>query len=240
MGQRGEGLRHQGGVTATNARHPGRSARRSSALLFALPSPGLSRPESFRIRCSRVHRPSSSTSSDVDVLDDVAGLRIDRDRAARAFPFHPFHGADKPIAIGRAAGLPQRLIEDMHSVVAADREEVCPHAIVCFPNAIHEGPILLGRMRRRVEVGGHRAEHDVAHIVQGIVVGEVAGSEQPDPRLVEPALDRTASSARPPDRQGRIRRDHPASRRAPAAGTARNPGSAAGFAALRRLARPPG
>src|ERR1700694_3540926 len=29
---------------------------------------------------------------DVDVLYDVAGFRIDRDRAARAFPLHPLHG----------------------------------------------------------------------------------------------------------------------------------------------------
>src|SRR5262249_14542918 len=29
--------------------------------------------------------------ADVDVLDDVARLRIDRDRSARAFPFHALH-----------------------------------------------------------------------------------------------------------------------------------------------------
>src|SRR3954462_2491133 len=29
--------------------------------------------------------------ADVDVLDDVAGVRIDRDRAARALPFHALH-----------------------------------------------------------------------------------------------------------------------------------------------------
>ena len=127
--------------------------------------------------------------ADIDVLDDVAGVRVDRDRAPRAFPRHPFHGADERVAIDRARGLPQRLIDDVHSVVAADREKVCPHAIVCFADAVHEGPVLLGRMRRRVKVSGHRAEHDVAHVVQGVVVGEVAGTEQPDPRLVEPALD---------------------------------------------------
>src|SRR5450631_2203593 len=31
----------------------------------------------------------------VDVLDDVASLGIDRDRPARTFPFHPFHGRDQ-------------------------------------------------------------------------------------------------------------------------------------------------
>src|SRR5580658_6271799 len=43
--------------------------------------------------------------ADIDVLHDVAGFRIDRDRAARAFPTHAFHGADERICIGLAAGL---------------------------------------------------------------------------------------------------------------------------------------
>src|SRR4030081_1661852 len=43
--------------------------------------------------------------ADIDVLDDVAGVRIDRDRTARAFPFHPFHGGDQPVAVGLSAGL---------------------------------------------------------------------------------------------------------------------------------------
>src|SRR5580704_1085792 len=33
--------------------------------------------------------------ADVDVLDDVAGVRIDRDRAARAFPGQAFGGGDE-------------------------------------------------------------------------------------------------------------------------------------------------
>src|SRR5229473_5638576 len=43
--------------------------------------------------------------ADVDVLHDVAGFRIDRDRAARALPLQPLHGLDQRIAIGLAAGL---------------------------------------------------------------------------------------------------------------------------------------
>src|SRR4030081_2472435 len=55
--------------------------------------------------------------ADVDVLDDVAGLRIDRDRAARAapwsdrdraaraFPFHALHRIDQGFAVGLALGL---------------------------------------------------------------------------------------------------------------------------------------
>src|SRR5882757_3272192 len=43
--------------------------------------------------------------ADIDVLHDVAGIRVDRDRAARAFPLHPLHGLDQAIAVGLAAGL---------------------------------------------------------------------------------------------------------------------------------------
>src|SRR5262245_2304251 len=55
----------------------------------------------------------------VDVLDDVAGLRIDRDRPARALPLHPLHGTDQRISVGRAIGLLQRFIDQVHAVVAA-------------------------------------------------------------------------------------------------------------------------
>src|SRR3979409_2729976 len=57
--------------------------------------------------------------ADIDVLDDVAGVRIDRDRTARAFPFHPLHGGDQPIAVSLAAGLLQRLVGEQHAVIAA-------------------------------------------------------------------------------------------------------------------------
>src|SRR6202000_872569 len=43
--------------------------------------------------------------SDVDILHDVARLRIDRDRATRAFPRHSLHGRDQAVAVGLAAGL---------------------------------------------------------------------------------------------------------------------------------------
>src|ERR1039458_6193108 len=61
--------------------------------------------------------------ADVDVLNDVAGLRIDRDRAARAFPLHPLHGFDKRIAVGLAAGLFQRLVDQVDAVIAAHGHE---------------------------------------------------------------------------------------------------------------------
>src|SRR6266852_28995 len=68
--------------------------------------------------------------ADVDVLHDVAGFRIDRDRAARAFPLHPLHGFDQRIAVGLAAGLLQRLVDQVNAVIAADRHE---------PRAVTEG-----------------------------------------------------------------------------------------------------
>src|SRR5262245_25885649 len=62
--------------------------------------------------------------ADVDVLNYVAGCRIDRDRAARALPLHPLGGCDEGIAVGLAAGLLERLINEVHAVIAADREAV--------------------------------------------------------------------------------------------------------------------
>src|SRR5580698_11431930 len=61
--------------------------------------------------------------ADVDVLHDVAGFRIDRDRAARAFPLHALHGLDQRIAVGLAAGLLQRRIDQLNAVIAAHRHE---------------------------------------------------------------------------------------------------------------------
>src|SRR6478672_11009770 len=52
--------------------------------------------------------------ADIDVLDDVAGLRIDRDRAARARPAHAFHGIDEGFAAD-AVGLLQAFVEEVHA-----------------------------------------------------------------------------------------------------------------------------
>src|SRR5580698_1904667 len=62
--------------------------------------------------------------ADVDVLDDVAGLWIDRDRAARAFPAHALHRGENGIRIGLAASFLQRLVDQVHTVIAPDRDEV--------------------------------------------------------------------------------------------------------------------
>src|SRR5436305_11825848 len=61
--------------------------------------------------------------ADVDVLHDVTGFRIDRDRAARAFPLHALHRSYQCIAVGLAAGLLQGLVDQADAVIAADRHE---------------------------------------------------------------------------------------------------------------------
>ena len=58
------------------------------------------------------------------VLHDVAGLGIDLDGAARALEADALGRRDQAVAIGLAAGLLQRLVDDVHAVVAADRAEV--------------------------------------------------------------------------------------------------------------------
>src|SRR5262245_46937174 len=67
--------------------------------------------------------------ADIDVLDDLAGFRIDRDRAARAFPLGAFHRPDQRVGVGLAAGLLDRLVDQMHAVVAAERDEVWPISV---------------------------------------------------------------------------------------------------------------
>src|SRR5215217_1443311 len=44
----------------------------------------------------------------VDVLDDVAGLGIDRDGSARTLPSHALHGREQGLAIGLPAGPVER------------------------------------------------------------------------------------------------------------------------------------
>ena len=49
--------------------------------------------------------------ANIDVLHDIAGSRVDRDRSARAFPLHTLHGADHGFGVGIAVGLFQRSID---------------------------------------------------------------------------------------------------------------------------------
>src|SRR5215510_12366883 len=63
-------------------------------------------------------------AADVDRVDDVARIGIDRDLDPWVFPVLAFDRADGIVAVGRAAGLLQGLVAEVFEVVAADREEV--------------------------------------------------------------------------------------------------------------------
>src|SRR5882762_2615691 len=125
--------------------------------------------------------------ADVDVLHDVAGFRIDRNRAARAFPLHRLHGLDQRIAVGLARGLLQRLIDQVNAVIAAHRHE---------PRARVEGLLVGGDkslvhrrgVRGGVQMRGDGAKRSIPHAVQEIVVHDVAGADHSDARFVAPAL----------------------------------------------------
>src|ERR1700761_4060002 len=54
--------------------------------------------------------------ADVDVLNDVAGVRVDLDGTARAFPFHAFERGQHRVGVGIAIGLFQRAIDRGHAV----------------------------------------------------------------------------------------------------------------------------
>src|ERR1700741_1369781 len=69
------------------------------------------------------HGRHSLDLADVDVLDDVAGLRVDQDRAARALEDLALHRLWQLLAALALARL-QRLVDDAHAVVAADGHEV--------------------------------------------------------------------------------------------------------------------
>src|SRR5205807_5342483 len=124
--------------------------------------------------------------ADVDVLDDVARLRINRDLPARAFPCHALHGVDQAIAVGLALGLLECLVDRVHAVVAAERDEVRAIAV----RLLESGDVLLVGRRivvRRIDAGGDHAQHRIAHAGKVVVVDDVAGADELDAGLVEAA-----------------------------------------------------
>ena len=125
--------------------------------------------------------------ADVDVLHDVARLGIDRDRPARALPGHALHGRDQAVAVGLAAGLLERLVDQVHAVVAADRHEVGAEAAGLLEGR-DVGLVLRGVVVGRVKMRGDGADHGVAHAGQQVVVGDVARADHLDAGLVEAAL----------------------------------------------------
>src|SRR5467141_1217766 len=126
-------------------------------------------------------------TADVDRLHHVARLGIDRHRPARAVPLHSPGGGDQRLAVGVAAGLLQRLVDHVHAVVAADREEVGVAAV--------HGVELLDELavQRVVELvvvvpGGDHVERRLAHALQRRLGGCFARAEDRGLLLVDAAL----------------------------------------------------
>src|SRR5437899_8057869 len=112
-------------------------------------------------------------AADIYRLDDVAGLRIDGDRAARAFPFHALRSRDEGLGVGLAAGLLQRLVDEVHPVPAADAEEVR----VASPSRViggHEFRIRRGLVVVVVVKRRDQAERGIAHDLQRVLLGDFA------------------------------------------------------------------
>src|SRR6185312_2446376 len=70
--------------------------------------------------------------ADVDVLGDVARLRIDFHRTTRAHPFHAFHRGHERITLGIALGFLQRLVDQAHAIVGSRGDHVRTHARIGF------------------------------------------------------------------------------------------------------------
>ena len=125
--------------------------------------------------------------ADIDVADNVAGCRIDRDRAARALPRHALHRADQRVAVGIAVRLLQRFVDQVHPVIAAERNEIGPE----MTGLLHGGDVSLvegGIVRGGIRPGRDHAEHLIAHGVEIVVVGEIARTDDLDAGFAEPAL----------------------------------------------------
>src|SRR6516162_6774015 len=113
---------------------------------------------------------------DVDRLHHVAGIGVDRHRSARAHPLQPLGRRDQGIAVGVAARFLQRLVDGVHAVIDADREEVGV-APVHFVEHLDEFDV-----ERRVALvvvmpGGDQAEAGVAHRFQRLLRRGLAGAQ---------------------------------------------------------------
>src|SRR5262245_47657497 len=76
-------------------------------------------------------------AADVDVLNDVAGRRINRDGSARTLPLHPLGSRNQGIAIRLAACLPQSFVKQVHAIITTDSKEIWI-ALVLGVEGLHE------------------------------------------------------------------------------------------------------
>src|SRR5574337_280911 len=124
---------------------PGSRAGRQSRVLW------VDRLEGFELDVLQ-HAVDAFELADVLVLDDVARLRVDLDRAARARPLQALGGGDEGVTAGVAVGLLQRLVDQVHAVVGAHRHEVRPVVLVGLGVGRGEGLVL----RRVMGLLSHR------------------------------------------------------------------------------------
>src|SRR5204862_3538400 len=112
-------------------------------------------------------------AADIYRLDDVAGLRIDGDRAARAFPFHALGGRNERLCVGLAGGLLQGFVDEVHPVPAADAEEVrvAPPGRVVGADEFH---VRRGLVVVVVVKGGDQTERGITHDLQCVLLGDFA------------------------------------------------------------------
>src|SRR5580692_5056852 len=115
------------------------------------------------------------------VHDDVAGFRIDHDRALRAVELPAEQRFDRVVAVHLALGGLHRVDDGRHAVIAADRGEVRRGVGAVF--LLPGGDEFL--VVRSVEVGivvvhGDQADGGVAHALQLDVLNDIAGADQLD------------------------------------------------------------
>ena len=113
------------------------------------------------------------------------------------------------VAVGIAVGLLERLVDQMHAVIGADRHEIRPHAVIGLLEGVDEGLVGGRIVIRRIDVRGDGADHRIAHAVEQIVVGHVARADDLDAGLVHAALgellDEDAALARRHEDEDRVR-----------------------------------
>src|SRR5947209_4421499 len=127
-------------------------------------------------------------AADIDVLDDVAGLPVDLDRAARAFPLHALRGVDQRGAAGAGPGLGEHLGDQRHAVIAADGHEVRPHVVGGGLESGDEALVFGAVMGGGVVLRGDDPERDVADAVEQVVIEHVAEGDQLDAGVLQAAL----------------------------------------------------
>src|SRR5262249_48662096 len=100
---------------------------------------------------------------------------------------HALHRRDKAVAVGLALGLLERLVDEVHAVIAADRYEVRTEVVrlleVLDVFLVERGIVRGGIIMRRND-----PEHLIPHIVELVVVGEIARADDLDPGTGQAAL----------------------------------------------------